>query len=108
MGEELGGSGSGAWKDRREGYMVTRMNGNLQLIGMGRGHLQDMTEIWNKGDVQESMLPVTTALGIWNLKRSPPVARQESQWCYRDTNLPTKLSTQNLSCLQERQAQWME
>jgi hypothetical protein len=49
-----------------------------------------------------------TALGIWNLKRPPPVARQELQWSDRDTILPIKLSTPNLPCLQEMQAEWME
>jgi hypothetical protein len=49
-----------------------------------------------------------TTLGIWNLKRTPPVDRQEPQWTDRDTNPPTKLSTQNLSCLQEMQAQGVE
>jgi hypothetical protein len=32
----------------------------------------------------------------------------EPQWSNRDTNAPTKLSTQNLSCLQEMQALGME
>ena len=43
-----------------------------------------------------------TRLRIWNLKR-PPVARQEPQWSNRGTNPPTRLSTPNLSCLQEMQ-----
>jgi hypothetical protein len=36
------------------------------------------------------------------------VAIQEPQWSDRDTNSPTKLSTLNLSCLQEMQGQGME
>jgi hypothetical protein len=39
--------------------------------------------------------------GIGNLKRPPPVARQEPQWSDGDTNPPTKLSTKNSSFLQE-------
>jgi hypothetical protein len=38
-------------------------------------------------------------MGIWNLKRPPPVAMQELEWGGRDTNLHTKLSTQNLSLI---------
>ena len=36
-----------------------------------------------------------------NIGDKEPVARQDPQWRDRGTNLPTKLSTQNLSCLQE-------
>ena len=58
--------------------MVMKMNGNLQLKGVGRweGHLQDETETWEKGGAQESMR-MTLALETWNLKKPPPVARQE-------------------------------
>jgi hypothetical protein len=38
-------------------------------------------------------------VGLGNLKRSP-VARQEFQWSDRDTNPPTKLSAQNLPCVE--------
>jgi hypothetical protein len=41
------------------------------------------------------------ALRIWNLKRLPPVARQELQWSNRDSNFPTNLLIQNLFCLKE-------
>ena len=34
--------------------------------------------------------------------------QKEPQWSNRDTNPPTKLSTQNLSCLQEMQGWGME
>lgn len=37
-----------------------------------------------------------------------PVPRQQSQRSYRDTDLSTKLLAQNLSCLQEMQAQGLE
>jgi hypothetical protein len=40
---------------------------------------------------------------MWNLKNPFPVARQEPG--NRDTNIPTKLSTQNVSCLKEMQGQ---
>ena len=52
------------------------------------------TETWDKGGAQES-IGVTLAViqSLRNLKRIPPVAWQE----------PTKLSTQNVSCLQEIQ-----
>lgn len=50
-----GGSlGSGMGKDRRDGWTVTKMNGNLQLTGVG-GHLQDETETWDKGGAQKLM-----------------------------------------------------
>jgi hypothetical protein len=49
-----------------------------------------------------------TALGIENLKRPPPFGRQEPQWRDRNTNPPTKLSTQHLSCLQEIQGRGKE
>jgi hypothetical protein len=42
-------------------------------------------------------------VGTWNLKRTTPVARQDPQKRYKDTNLPTKLSNQNLSFLKEMQ-----
>jgi hypothetical protein len=63
--------------------MAMRMNGNLQLTGWrGMGYLQDMTETWDKGGTQELIgvtLAMTTELVIWNMKRPPPVARQEPQ-----------------------------
>jgi hypothetical protein len=43
-------------KNTRDGQMAMRMNGNLQLTGVGRWeHLQDVTEAWNKEDAQNSM-----------------------------------------------------
>ena len=45
---------------------------------------------------------------IWNPKRPPPVGRHDPQWTDRDTNPLTKLSTQNVSCLQEILAWGME
>ena len=43
--------------------------------------------------------------GIWILKWLLPVARQDSQWKDKDSNPPTKPLTQNVSCLQNVQAQ---
>ena len=76
------------------------------LVWGGEVHLQDEKETWDKRNAQKSMgwlkLWLTT-LGIWNLKKPPPVVRQEPWWNDKDTNPPTKLSTQNLSCLQQMQ-----
>lgn len=70
--------------------MAIKMNGDLQLKGMRRwGHLQNKTETWYKGGVQESVgmsLTMTHYIWIWNLKRALPVSRQEPQWTNRDTN----------------------
>jgi hypothetical protein len=43
--------------------------------------------------------------GAWDLKRLPFAARLGSQWKNKDTKLPTKLLTQNLSHLKEMQGQ---
>ena len=54
--------------------MATRMNGNLQLTGVRRwGHLQDETETWDKGGVQESVgvtLAVTHHIGDMEPKKA--------------------------------------
>jgi hypothetical protein len=57
------------------------------------GHLENLSETWDRGDSQESVavtLVRPTALGICNLKRPPPVVRQESQWSNRDIKPPPK------------------
>lgn len=36
MGRGVGGSGSGVGKDRKDGQMTGRMNGNMQLTEVGR------------------------------------------------------------------------
>jgi hypothetical protein len=52
----MGVSGSGVGKGRREGQMVMKTNGNIQLMGMRRWeHLQDKIEAWVEGGIQESM-----------------------------------------------------
>ena len=53
-------------------------------------------------------LAETHSSGDMDLKRSPPVTRQEPHWSSRDTNPPTKLLTQTLSCLQKMQRWRME
>ena len=65
---------------------------------------------WDKGGTQESVeftLAVSHEIGVWNLERPSPVARQEPQWSNRDTNPPSKVSTLK-SCLQEMQAKEVE
>ena len=43
---------SGVGRDRRDGQMAMRMNGNLQLTELGD---EDKTETWDKGGSQELM-----------------------------------------------------
>ena len=65
---------------------------------------------WDKGGTQESVeftLAVSHKIGVWNLERPSPVARQEPQWSNRDTNPPSKGSTLK-SRLQEMQAKEVE
>lgn len=78
----------------------------------GRGNLQEKEKKkhWDKGGTQESVgvtLAVSPEIGVWNLERPSPVARQEPQWSNRDTNPPSKVSTLK-SCLQEMQAKEVE
>jgi hypothetical protein len=90
--------------------MAMRMNGNLQQGWGCRGisRKRQRLGIRKTPKTQWGCQVWLTTLGIWNLKRPPPVARQRPQWRYRDTNLPSKLSTQNLSCLQVMQSQGKE
>ena len=81
--------------------------GNCHLLG----HLQDETETQDKGGSQESMgliLAVTQNTGDMEPEEAPSEARQELQWINRDIKAPTKLSTQNVTHLQEMQAWGME
>ena len=59
------------------------------------GHLPDEAETQNKGDSQESMGGVTLAITHNIGDMEPEVASSRSQTGTRDTNSPTKLSTQN-------------
>ena len=54
-------------------------------------------------------LAVIHSTGVTEPEEVPSVARQEPQWSDKDTNPPTKLSAQNLSCLQEMQGlKWIK
>ena len=72
-------SGTGMERDKRDGHIGMRMNGNLQLIGLGRWwweHLKERTENWHEGGTQESMgviLAVTYSIGDIEMKRLPLV-----------------------------------
>jgi hypothetical protein len=63
----------------------------------------------NEGDIS-----CDSAVAIWNLKSSAPVARQEPQWKDRDTNPPQKsfnpiffLSTRNTGMrMEQRLMEW--
>jgi hypothetical protein len=86
-----------------------KINGNLQL--RRQGHLQDETETWDKRGTQNQWgwpYMWLTIIRIWNLKKTLSVATQDPQWSDRGTNILTKISTQNLSCIQEMQAQEKE
>ena len=84
-GKEMGDSGPGVGKDKRDGHMAMKMNGNLQLMGVRRwGASPGLDTAWDKGDAQESMgviLAVTITLRTWNLDigRLLPISRQELQ-----------------------------
>ena len=92
--------------------MVTNMNGNLQLMGEKEGEIyrkRKKKKHWDKGGTQESVgvtLAVSHEIGVWNLERPSPVARQEPQWSNRDTNPPSKGSTLNPVYKKCRQRRW--
>jgi hypothetical protein len=76
---------------------------NLQLAGMGqRGRESHLPQTWYRGRVQESVV-VTLAdphgSGDMYHEEATFYSLQEHQCSDRDTNLPTKVSTPNLSCL---------
>jgi hypothetical protein len=85
------------------------MNVNLKLLeGVRmRGISRSSRDLMGSGRLPgvnalaETLCRRCIALEIWNLKRSPPIARQDPQWRDKDTSPPTKLLTPNLSCLQE-------
>jgi hypothetical protein len=54
------------------------------------------------------ILAVTQNTGDMEPEEAPSEARQELQWINRDIKAPTKLSTQNVTHLQEMQAWGME
>lgn len=80
-----------------------RMNRNLQLDGEVWGQVEGMTETWNNGSAQKSMrVSLTVTHSIRDMEPEEAVARQEPQWNHRDTNLVTKVLTQNLPCLKKK------
>lgn len=66
------------------------MNGNLQLMGVGFGHLPEEMDTSHRENTQES-IRVFLAVSLCNLGRLPPVAHKESWSSDRDTNITTKL-----------------
>jgi len=54
-GKGNGGVRLGVGRGKRDGQMTMRMNGNLQLVGVGTGHLEDFAETWDMGGAQESV-----------------------------------------------------
>ena len=79
MGRRMGGSGSGVGRDRRDGQMAMRINGNLEV---GRwGYLQDVTETCNKGRTQESIeviLAVTHSIVDMELEEATSCSQAET------------------------------
>jgi hypothetical protein len=62
-----------------------------------------VTETWNKKGIQESMgvtLAMTHSFGDMGYEEN--ISRQEPQWSDRDTNPPTKHSTQNIFYLPKK------
>jgi len=60
-------------------------------------------------DVQESVgvnLGVSYFIENIEVKKSPPITKQEPQWCTRDTNPSTIFLTQNLSYKKCRYKGW--
>jgi hypothetical protein len=68
----------------------------------GGGHLQAKTKTWEKKGSQES-ITATLAMTHYYMepKEATSIFRQELKEINRDTNLPTKLSNQNLFYPQE-------
>jgi len=69
MSSKIGDSGSGVGRNRRDGQMIMRINWNLQITGVGKRqeYLQNDTEIWDKGGIQELVevtLAVTHSTGV--------------------------------------------
>jgi hypothetical protein len=103
------GAGSDVQRDRRETQRA-RNEWNLQLprVGGGGGGIFRMSQGPEMGEAPRSQCwwpyPGCLTVRIWNLKKSPTVARQDLQERDKDTNPSTKLLTQIFSCLKEMQA----
>jgi hypothetical protein len=94
------------WLDGHGNEWKFATNGGEEVGGISR--TRQRPKIREVPKKQWGDLSCDSTLGIWNLKRPSPIVRQESQCCDRDTNSTTKLSTQNVSCLQEMQSQGTE
>lgn len=46
MERDVGGAGSGEQRDTKETQSAWRMNGNLQLLGVGSGHRVSRSPGW--------------------------------------------------------------
>ena len=58
-------------RDGRGGQKAMRMSGNLQLPGVGRwGHLQDVTETWDKGGSPRINATVAVTHSIGDMGRN--------------------------------------
>jgi hypothetical protein len=74
-------------------------------------HIIDMDILYflANSHLSVSVCHACSTVGLWNLKRLPPVARQDLQWRDGDINPTTILLIPNLSCLKEMQGQrWDE
>ena len=90
-------SGSAVGRDRRDNQRTKRMNANMKLVG--GWVVWDISRMCYKAGMERLI-----EMGIWNLKRLSPVARQNFQWRDKDTNSPTKFLSTN-SILSTRNAE---
>jgi hypothetical protein len=85
MGRGMGGLGLDVEKDRIDGYMAMKMSESMKLIerrrweGSRTKQRPGIREAQKKKKSVRMTLAVITTLGIWNLKKPPPVARQKPQ-----------------------------
>ena len=77
-------------------YNSDPMNMSREMVGECKSHGMGVT------------LAVIHFFGDMESKEANCYIQKEHQWSNRDTISPTKLLTQNFSCLQAMQRQWME
>jgi hypothetical protein len=84
------------------------MNVDQQLAEVGcMRHLYDMRKTWDSGGAQETLgvtpanTPSSRNMESWVATSCSQAHRIPGGGRDKDTNIPTRLSTQNLSCLQE-------
>jgi hypothetical protein len=85
---------------------TVRRSSKVQLLGWGKGRISRKCQISAMGGSLECVrvtLVEKHSSGEMKPEGATPVARQEPQWRNEDANPPTKLSTQNVFCLQEMQ-----